>query len=106
MEITRALADEQLTLTVIGKLSAATAETFSAAMDEAIRECPAIILDLSQLDYLASAGIRVLVAAQKQLKASGGTLVLRNVNAGIMEILEVTGLDDVFTFSGQTVKES
>jgi anti-sigma B factor antagonist len=96
MEITRKQADGKLTLAVSGKLSAGTAEEFGAAVDAAISECPAIILDFGQLDYLASAGIRVLMAAQKKLKASGGTLTILNVAESIMEVFEVTGLDDIF----------
>jgi anti-anti-sigma factor len=106
MEITRKQADGKLVLAVSGKLSAGTAEEFGAAVDAAINDCPALVLDFGRLDYLASAGIRVLIAAQKKLKASGGTLVLCNVNESVKEVFQVTGLDDIFTFSGQTTEKS
>jgi anti-sigma B factor antagonist len=98
MEITRTLADGKFTLAVNGKLSAGTAEEFGAVVDSAISECSAIILDFAQLDYLASAGIRVLMATQKKLKALGGTLTILNAAESIMEVFEVTGLDDIFDF--------
>jgi anti-sigma B factor antagonist len=96
MEIVKTISADVVTLAVTGKLSAATADEFSAAVDLALGETQNIVLDFKELNYLASAGIRVLVSAQKKLKASGGTLCLFHVCEEVMEVFEVTGLDDVF----------
>jgi anti-sigma B factor antagonist len=95
VEIVKSQGDGKVTLVVSGKLSAATAEEFGAAVETAISESPAIILDFKEVNYLASAGLRVLVSAQKRLKAGGGALTLINVGKTIMDVFEVTGLDEV-----------
>jgi anti-sigma B factor antagonist len=95
MEILKSLSDGGIILSPHGKLSAATAGEFNAAVEEALGESQTLVLDLKDVDYMASAGLRVLVAAQKKLHASGGSLVLSNVGKEVMEVLEVTGLDDV-----------
>ncbi|MDR2402612.1 MAG: STAS domain-containing protein [Spirochaetaceae bacterium] len=95
MEIVKSLSDGSIILSPNGKLSAATAGAFNAAVEEALGEALALVLDLKNVDYMASAGLRVLVGAQKKLCASGGSLALINVGKEVMEVLEVTGLDDV-----------
>lgn len=55
-----------------------------------------LVLDLKELDYLSSAGLRVLLSAQKIMNKQG-SMVVRNVNEVIMEIFEVTGFCDVLT---------
>jgi anti-anti-sigma factor len=96
MEITRTEADGKLTLAVSGKLSAATAEEFGEAVNAAIKDCSNLILDFKELTYLASAGIRVLMAAMKKLKATGGRLLLLNVNENIMEVFDIPAMQYSF----------
>jgi anti-sigma B factor antagonist len=96
MEIIKTLSDGKVILAVIGKLSAATAEEFRVAVDAVIPESQAVVLDFKEVSYLASAGLRVLVSTQKKLKAQGGVLTIINVGETIMEVFEVTGLDDIF----------
>ena len=55
-----------------------------------------LALDFSQLEYLSSAGLRVLLSAQKVMNRQG-TMVIKNVNETIMEIFEVTGFSDILT---------
>jgi anti-sigma B factor antagonist len=96
VEITKTISADTATLVITGKLSAATADEFSAAVDLALGEAKNLVLDFKEINYLASAGLRVLVSAQKKLKASGGTLCLLHVCKEVMEVFEITGLDDVF----------
>jgi anti-sigma B factor antagonist len=96
MEIVKTLSESKIVLSLKGKISAATAGAFNAAVEEALNESPALVLDFKNVDYMASAGLRVLVAAQKRLSAAGGILTLLNVEKAVMEVLEVTGLDEVF----------
>jgi anti-sigma B factor antagonist len=95
MEIAKSFSEDGIVLAPRGKLSAATAGEFGAAVEEALGETSALVLDLKDVDYMASAGLRVLVATQKKLSASGGSLALVNVAKEVMEVFEVTGLDDV-----------
>ncbi|MDR2053633.1 MAG: STAS domain-containing protein [Treponema sp.] len=95
MEIVKTISADTATLAVAGKLSAATADEFGAAVDIALGEAKNIVLDFKELSYLASAGLRVLLSTQKKLKASGGTLCLLHVCEEVMEVFEITGLNDV-----------
>jgi anti-sigma B factor antagonist len=95
MEITKTASEDSITLAVSGKLSAATASECEAAVDLALGETKNLLLDFKELSYLASAGLRVLISAQKKLKAVGGSLALLNLREEVMEVFEVTGLDDV-----------
>ena len=102
MEIQKTQADGVVIVTISGKLSAATSEECAAALDEAIKEAEGIVqppklrLDLKEVSYLASAGLRALVATQKKITAKSGTLTIVNVIEEVYEIFEVTGLDAVF----------
>ncbi|MDR3337594.1 MAG: STAS domain-containing protein [Treponema sp.] len=96
MEIVKTREGDAITLSINGKLSAGTAEEFGAALNAATAETDKIILDFQGVSYLASAGLRVLVFAQKQLVSRSGSLSLINVNENVREVFEVTGLDDIF----------
>jgi anti-sigma B factor antagonist len=96
MEVIKTKTEDTLILGISGKLSAATAEEFGAWVDDAIEESKHIEMDFKEVSYLASAGLRVLIAAQKKLTAAGGVLSLRNVHEDVFEIFEITGLDEIF----------
>jgi anti-sigma B factor antagonist len=95
MEITKSFSEDKVILALNGKISAASAGEFNAAVEEALGERSVLILDFKDVDYLASAGLRVLVGAQKKTRASGGSLTLLNVREEVMTVLEVTGLDEI-----------
>lgn len=61
-----------------------------------LKQRTALTLDMEKLDYLFSAGLRVLLAAQKQMNKQG-SMVIRHVNETIMEVFEVTGFIDIPT---------
>jgi anti-sigma B factor antagonist len=100
MEITKTKnADgDGMVLKVSGKLSAATSEEFDVVLNGAVGETANIVLDFADLDYLASAGLRCLIAAHKKLKARQGSLSIINVTDPVREVFEITGLEDVFDF--------
>jgi anti-sigma B factor antagonist len=102
MEIQKTQADGVVVAALSGKLNAASSEEFAALLDEAVQEAesiaqqPKIRLDFAGVSYLASAGLRVLVATQKKLAAKAGTFTIVNVSEDVEEVFTVTGLDDVF----------
>ncbi|MDR1970581.1 MAG: STAS domain-containing protein [Treponema sp.] len=96
MEIIKTGDSEGITLKVNGKLSAATAEEFDAALDGAVGETRDMVLDFAGLSYLASAGLRCLIAAHKRIKAKNGRLSIINVSDAVREIFEITALEDLF----------
>lgn len=86
----------ELTVCPVGKLDTATSPQLKAAIDENISGVTDLTFDLIKLAYLSSAGLRVLMSAQKTMNKQGN-MRLSNVNEDIMDILDMTGLTDVFT---------
>ena len=86
----------ELTITLTGRLDTTTAPQLEGEMKPALNGVEALILDFAGLDYLSSAGLRVLLAAQKQMNKQG-SMVVRNVNETISEIFDVTGFCDILT---------
>jgi anti-anti-sigma factor len=93
MEIQRAKTDGTLVLALAGRLDATWAEAVEAALAAAVREGEhRIALDLADVDYISSAGLRVLIAAYKQLAAIQGGFSVRNPQSGVAKVIELSGL--------------
>ncbi|MCL2013514.1 MAG: STAS domain-containing protein [Oscillospiraceae bacterium] len=97
MTIIKTGENDKITLTVEGKLNTGASQQFQEAVMAALEEANELILDFTQLVYLASSGIRVLVLGAQTAEVSGKTLVLTNVNDDVMEVFEITGLTDALT---------
>ena len=87
---------EELTITLSGRLDTTTAPQLEGELKASIEGVKSLILDFAELDYLSSAGLRVLLAAQKIMNKQGN-MVVKNVNETIAEIFEVTGFCDILT---------
>lgn len=85
-----------LTLTVEGRLDTTTAPQLEAELKKSISGIEKLVLDFGKLEYISSAGLRVLLSAQKVMNRQG-TMVLRHVNDSVMEVFEVTGFSDILT---------
>ena len=85
-----------LTVWLSGELNTLTAPELSALLDREMPGVQALTLDFADCEYVSSAGIRVLFATFKQLKASKGKMRLTHVGKNFMEVLEISGLDTVF----------
>jgi len=85
-----------LTIVLEGEITAVTAPELNEVLTEAVQEDVDIIIDMEQVPYIASAGMRVLLTAQKQ-KNKNRRLVLRRIRPDIMEIFEVTGMTECLT---------
>ncbi len=97
INITKNTAGEKTELKLSGRLDTTTAPQLEAAVKELPEAISAFSLDFSELEYLSSAGLRVILAAQKMMNSRNGKMEVRNVNETIMEIFEVTGFTDVLT---------
>ncbi|MBR6548925.1 MAG: STAS domain-containing protein [Clostridia bacterium] len=84
----------EITLEITGRLDTTTAPALDKTITEDIKEATALILDLKGLEYISSAGLRVLLAAQKKMQAVG-TMKLKNVCEEVMDVLEMTGFADI-----------
>ena len=98
MTIERIAENGSVELAVGGELTAVTAEQLNAAIDAALGETSRLVLDFNDLEYIASAGLRVLLRAKKSFDARGGNLFIRNVSPEVMNVFEITGFSDILDF--------
>ena len=96
MNITKTIEGAKLTLALEGRLDTTTAPQLEAEVKGALTGVTELALDFSQLEYLSSAGLRVILAAQKIMNKQG-KMVIRHVNETILEVFEVTGFSDILT---------
>ena len=97
MDIVKKQNENELNVALAGRLDTTTAPELAAVVNgEALNGITALVLDFAKLDYISSAGLRVLLAAQKIMN-NQGSMVVRNVNETIMEVFEVTGFIDILT---------
>ena len=85
-----------LTIAPEGRLDTMTAPELEAALKTALEGVEELTFDFEKLDYISSAGLRVLLAAQKTMNRQG-SMKVKNANEIIMEIFEVTGFSDILT---------
>ena len=96
MVVTKTLEEKVLNVKVEGRLDTATAPELEAELAEVIDEADELVFNLEGLEYMSSAGLRILLATQKKMNLKGGMKVI-NVNDVIMEIFEITGFSDILT---------
>lgn len=97
MKINSVKKDDVTSLVVEGKLDTNTAPQAQEALDELVEEgARKILLDFRSLDYISSAGLRVLLATAKKLRASGGALRLCNLNETVAEVFQISGFNAIF----------
>ena len=83
---------------LVGRLDVKAAREVESAFAEAADAAPNVVLDMSELDYIASAGLRALKRLRGDVRKNGGTLTVRNVQDDVMEIFEMTGFAAMLTF--------
>ena len=96
MTITKDQNGPHLDLALEGRLDTTTAPQLEAELKQSVNGVTELALDFSKLEYLSSAGLRVLLSAQKVMNKQG-SMVIKNVNETIQEIFEVTGFSDILT---------
>ncbi len=88
----------ELTVALSGRLDTNTAPELEKALNTSLEGVNMLFIDMEKLDYISSAGLRVLLAAQKTMNEQG-KMTITHVNEAIMEIFEVTGLSDILTIA-------
>ena len=96
LNITRKGEGTKVEFALEGRLDTVTAPDLEKVLNESLSGMEELILDFSELEYISSAGLRVLLSAQKVMNRQG-RMTLRHVNETIMEIFEVTGFSDILT---------
>lgn len=96
MEIIRNKQGSNYTAALTGRLDTTTAPQLEAEINSGLEGVTEFILDFAKLEYISSAGLRVLLVAQKIMNKQG-SMKIRNVSADIMEIFDITGFADILT---------
>ncbi|MCQ2458231.1 MAG: STAS domain-containing protein [Clostridia bacterium] len=96
MTIEKKLEGSKLAISVKGRLDTMTSPELEAELRTCVDNVTEIRMDLKELEYISSAGLRVLLSLQKTMNGRG-SLVLSNPNPDIMEIFEITGFSDILT---------
>ena len=96
LNITKTVENGKVVFTLEGRLDTTTSADLEKALKESLDGVSELTLDFAGLDYISSAGLRVLLAAQKTMNRQG-TMKLIHVGETIMEIFEVTGFSDILT---------
>lgn len=96
MTINKNVNGAMTTVEIIGRLDTTTAPELEAALDKCVTDTQELVLDFHGLEYVSSAGLRVLLKAQKSMSRQG-MMKLVGVNESIMEVFEITGFSDILT---------
>lgn len=96
MQIIKTVSDSALTLALSGRLDTNTAPELEAELGAKIKDISELVLDFSNLEYISSAGLRVLLSAQKELNTHG-KMVVKNVCEDIMDVFDITGFAEILT---------
>ena len=90
MEIKKNQTGDTLILEIIDRLDAATAPQLEKELNSSLDGIKTLVLDFAKLEYIASAGLRVLLVAQKRMNKQG-SMTIKNVSEEVKEVLEMTG---------------
>ena len=96
MEILKNLDNTVLKLSLQGRLDTTTAPQLEETLQASLGGVTALILDFAELKYISSAGLRVILGAQKTMNKQG-SMKICHVNPDIMEVFEITGFSDILT---------
>ena len=96
MTIEKKINNDAATLIVSGRLDTQTAPELESELDALFSEIKELTFDMSNLEYVSSAGLRVILKAQKAMNAQG-SMKLTGVNDSIMEVFDITGFLDILT---------
>lgn len=88
--------DKELNIAPEGRLDTMTAPELEAELGKTTADAQSLVFDFSKLEYISSAGLRVLLSAHKAMNAKGG-MKIRNVNEIVREVFDVTGFSDILT---------
>ena len=96
MTITKEQNGQELSIALDGRLDTTTSPELEGELKGSLDGITSLTIDLAALDYISSAGLRVLLSAQKTMNKQG-SMVVKNVSEEIMEVFEVTGFSDILT---------
>lgn len=96
MKILKQTDGSAMTIVLSGRLDTTTSPELEATIKADISQVTELFFDFTELEYISSAGLRVLLAAQKIMNKQG-RMVIRHVNETVMEVFDITGFCDILT---------
>ena len=95
MQIATRTSNDIHIVAITGSLDSTTAPEAQKSLDAVVAGARKVALDFSQLDYISSAGLRILLGAAKQLRAKGGTLGMFGLNQSVREVFDISGFSSI-----------
>lgn len=95
MEVKFKKQDSSLTVTISGNIDTVTAPELDSKLQENISDVKDLVLDFAAVDYISSAGLRVILMANQQMEDVDGNLTIKNVNEDVRDVFEMTGFDSL-----------
>lgn len=95
MNIEKNYNEKELTLSIEGRIDTITSEDLDKEINEEIGNFDSLILDFTDLEYISSAGLRVLISTQKKLKSDNIPFVIKNANDTVKEIFKMSGFNRI-----------
>lgn len=95
MNIEKKYNENELTIEVGDRIDTITAPDFENEINDEMGKFDSLIIDFANLEYISSAGLRVLIATQKKLKPDNIPMTIKNVNGTISEIFRMSGFDKI-----------
>ena len=96
MTITKSLNGQSLTIALDGRLDTTTSPALETELHDSLDGITSLVFDFEKLEYISSAGLRVLLSAQKTMNKQG-EMIICHVNESIREIFDITGFTDILT---------
>ncbi|CCA92852.1 MULTISPECIES: STAS domain-containing protein [Novosphingobium] len=103
MEISEEIKGPALVMTLAGRLDSNTAPLLETRLPSRIEGNPATVIDLSQVSYVSSAGLRILLKGAKVAKASGNRLALCGLAPSVREVFDISGFTAIFAIEPDLV---
>jgi anti-anti-sigma factor len=97
MQISTRTSNDIHIVAITGSLDSTTSPEAQKSLDTVLAHAKKVLLDFSELDYISSAGLRVLLGAAKHLRASGGTLGMFGLNQSVREVFEISGFSSILS---------
>lgn len=97
MNIETTSKDGTVTIALNGRLDSSTFSQLDDALESCLKDANELVIDMKSLEYISSAGLRVILKARKAMKPKG-KMKLINVNDSVMEVFDITGFSEILTF--------
>jgi anti-sigma B factor antagonist len=99
MEIETSRNENTTTVKLIGRLDTMTSSQLEDALDDIVTDTTDLIFDMESLEYISSAGLRIILSAQKLLSRNGGSVSIINCQPDVKEVFSITGFSDILSIS-------